>query len=231
MFGSTAKAKPSADSPSSDSSGQQSSALAQIRAALSSSKRKSYVSPTGSPDTKKALLLEADASSSESLLTRKIGSLTDPVKPAEKVVNTAYSMIPMWLFSWKTMLVLIILFGIIWIVRPYVTFFNNISSTLSSFMGESETPEAPQPTEAKEQKEGVKKIKEKVESKKKLPVAEEPVPDDSASSTQGGSQGGFCLAGEWKGIRTCVKVDSNRDCTSGQLFDNEAVCVDPTLRA
>jgi hypothetical protein len=79
---------------------------------------------------------------------------------------------------------------------------------------------------------GTDKIIQKVSGtkkpKKQLETA--PEPDESASSVQGGSRSGFCLAGEWKGVRSCVKVANNKECVSGQLFESETKCVNPSLR-
>ena len=82
----------------------------------------------------------------------------------------------------------------------------------------------------KEQEKTTDKVTTSINGKKKKAL-EDPAPDDSASSVQGGAKGGFCLAGEWKGVRSCVKVKSAKDCVSGQLFPNEMSCVNPTLRS
>jgi hypothetical protein len=56
-----------------------------------------------------------------------------------------------------------------------------------------------------------------------------PVPDDSASSIQGQSTPGYCYVGEWKGIRSCVKVNKTTPCKT-QVYSTEELCVNPTLR-
>ena len=240
MFGNSAK---TTDSSSVSSS----SALSQIRAALSSSK-----------NAAKPAMIEAEkpkdnSTSISSLLSRKIGNLSQATnsedskqaKPETSIVASAYSIIPTWLFSWKTMLVFIIIFAIVWIVRPYISLFSDIANTFKSIMGDSNETE--KETETKDESiaeptvttKGEKKVKDMIEGTMAPTIPEEitepaitegPIPDDAASSTQGGSQGGFCLAGEWKGKRTCVKVEKSSDCQSGQLFGTEAICQNPSLR-
>jgi hypothetical protein len=48
-----------------------------------------------------------------------------------------------------------------------------------------------------------------------------PVPDDTTSSVQ--SKSGYCYVGEWKGVRSCVKVSGA--CESGKVFETESACV------
>lgn len=48
-----------------------------------------------------------------------------------------------------------------------------------------------------------------------------PQPDES-------NQKGYCFVGEWKGVRSCVKVD--RTPCSTQLYSTEQLCVNPELR-
>jgi len=48
-----------------------------------------------------------------------------------------------------------------------------------------------------------------------------PQPDDSSSSVQ--SKSGYCYVGDWKGVRSCVRV--NGDCPSGKVFESEEACV------
>ena len=221
-----------------------SSALSQIRAALSSSKNAAKPAMIEAEKTKD----KSASTSISSLLSRKIGNLSQTTnsedskqaKPETSIVASAYSIIPTWLFSWKTMLVFIIIFAIVWIVRPYISMFSDIANTFKSIMGETETEtEEESIAEPTVTTEGEKKVKDMIEGTMAPTIPEEitepaitegPIPDDAASSTQGGSQGGFCLAGEWKGKRTCVKVEKSSDCQSGQLFGTEAVCQNPTLR-
>jgi hypothetical protein len=100
--------------------------------------------------------------------------------------------------------------------------------SLSSALNTNESPvstkeeveESPKPV--KEQP-ALKQIKE---SKEKTPS---PKPDDSTSSIQGTGTAGYCYVGEWKGIRSCVKVDKTTPCKT-QKYSTEELCVNPTLR-
>jgi hypothetical protein len=222
--------------PATTDTSNQSSALAQIRQALSSSKNGSNVK------SNVPLLESGKALENAPILTHKLGN-ADVAYNNNTSTSSAYSMLPMWLFSWKSILIAIILFAIIYVIRPYISMFNDITSMINTVLGstkddiggdaldeemDKETEEEP-----KKKRDGYAKINDKVQGqqRKKAPVLmEDPKPDESARSTQGGSQGGFCLAGEWKGVRSCVKVDSKTDCTSGQLFASEATCVSPKMR-
>ena len=177
------------------------STLSQIRERLSS--LSSSTSTSSSPDG--------------SFLSRKIGSgLATPATTVEGF------------FTWKIMLVVVLLIAMIWVIQPYVGHFLNVVSLLKSFMEGTETSSDQQ--KEKEKTKTNDKVSQSVNGKKKKSL-EEPAPDDSASSVQGGAKSGFCLAGEWKGVRSCVKVKSAKDCVSGQLFPNETTCVNPTLRS
>ena len=59
-----------------------------------------------------------------------------------------------------------------------------------------------------------------------------PRADDSTSVTQKhqSGKGGYCYIGEDRGFRSCVKVEANDKCMSGQVFSRQDICVDPTLR-
>jgi hypothetical protein len=53
-----------------------------------------------------------------------------------------------------------------------------------------------------------------------------PTPDESSSTIQ---KAGYCYVGEWKGVRSCVKVDKKTPCET-QVYSTEKLCVNPTLR-
>jgi hypothetical protein len=53
-----------------------------------------------------------------------------------------------------------------------------------------------------------------------------PAPDESTSNIQGSS--GYCYVGEWKGVRSCVKIDKS-PCKT-QVYSTNELCVNPTLR-
>jgi hypothetical protein len=63
-------------------------------------------------------------------------------------------------------------------------------------------------------------------TRKKRPV-KSPVPDESSSSIQ---KSGYCYIGEWKGVRSCLKVDKDTPCDS-QVYSTEELCVNPKLRS
>ena len=64
-------------------------------------------------------------------------------------------------------------------------------------------------------------------------AAAQPEADDAGSATQKGKVGGkagFCLVGEDRGIRSCMKVGEGDMCMSGNIFPSKDVCINPTLR-
>jgi len=56
-------------------------------------------------------------------------------------------------------------------------------------------------------------------------------PDDSRSSIQSTGKSGWCYIGETQGIRTCAEIGVNDGCMSGDVFPNQAICMNPNLRA
>lgn len=61
--------------------------------------------------------------------------------------------------------------------------------------------------------------------------AEQVSPDDSRSSIQTTGKSGWCYIGEEQGIRTCAEIGVNDVCMSGDVFPNQAICMNPNLRA
>ena len=59
-----------------------------------------------------------------------------------------------------------------------------------------------------------------------------PLPDDATSTTQKSSsnKSGYCYIGEDRGFRSCIKVNENDVCMSGDIFASEALCINPNLR-
>jgi hypothetical protein len=55
--------------------------------------------------------------------------------------------------------------------------------------------------------------------------------DDSNSCVQTKGKAGWCLIGEDKGVRNCIKVGANDTCLSGDIFPNNQICVNPNLRS
>ena len=69
-----------------------------------------------------------------------------------------------------------------------------------------------------------------VNTKNPTPPKKTPDPDESSSSIQSSViDTGYCYVGEWKGLRSCVKVDKTTPCKT-QLYSTEELCVNPTLR-
>ena len=123
-------------------------------------------------------------------------------------------------FSWKWALVVIALSILYWYVRPYILSVNAMLKGLNDMLDTSAEVIIP------DEEEAPKKEKQKQKEKKK-PT---PEPDETTSNVQGGSQSGFCLAGEWKGVRSCVKLRPGQGCVSGQLFPTQETCANPSLR-
>jgi hypothetical protein len=62
-------------------------------------------------------------------------------------------------------------------------------------------------------------------------TADQVSPDDSRSSIQTTGKSGWCFIGEEQGIRTCSEIGVNDVCMSGDVFPNQAICMNPKLRA
>jgi len=58
-----------------------------------------------------------------------------------------------------------------------------------------------------------------------------PEPDNSRSTIQSTGKSGWCFIGEDQGIRTCAEIGVNDGCMSGDVFPNQAICMNPNLRA
>ena len=64
-------------------------------------------------------------------------------------------------------------------------------------------------------------------------VISQPEADEASSVTQKGrvsGKAGYCLVGEDRGIRSCVKVGEGDTCMSGNIFPSKDVCINPSLR-
>lgn len=59
-----------------------------------------------------------------------------------------------------------------------------------------------------------------------------PLPDEASSSTQrnGANKSGYCYIGEDRGFRSCISVNENDVCMSGDIFPSKDICVNPSLR-
>jgi len=56
-------------------------------------------------------------------------------------------------------------------------------------------------------------------------------PDESISSIQTTGKSGWCYIGGEKGVRSCAEIGVNDVCMSGNIFPNQAICMNPNLRA
>jgi hypothetical protein len=61
--------------------------------------------------------------------------------------------------------------------------------------------------------------------------ADQVSPDDSRSSIQTTGKSGWCYIGDDEGIRRCAEIGVNDVCMSGDVFPNQAICMNPNLRA
>jgi hypothetical protein len=56
--------------------------------------------------------------------------------------------------------------------------------------------------------------------------------DDSTSNIQkSNSKGGYCYIGEDRGHRSCMPVNENDACMSGDIFPTQELCINPNLRS
>lgn len=57
------------------------------------------------------------------------------------------------------------------------------------------------------------------------------VADDATSSIQKTqSKAGYCYIGEERGHRSCMRVNENDTCMSGEIFPTNEICINPSLR-
>jgi hypothetical protein len=60
----------------------------------------------------------------------------------------------------------------------------------------------------------------------------EPAPDSSTNPIQKpitSGKAGWCLVGEYEGRRGCIEVSQSDKCISGQVFPEQAMCLNPNL--
>lgn len=78
------------------------------------------------------------------------------------------------------------------------------------------------------------KLKESIKSYKQLLTPVEPkkeppeinVKSPEKTDTPKPDNGkGFCYAGEWNGVRSCIDVNSLDECYSGKMYDSKAECI------
>ena len=78
--------------------------------------------------------------------------------------------------------------------------------------------------------EKTKSLEETVQKNKNVP--KEPTPDNSSNPIQkpiSSDKSNWCLVGEFQNKRGCVPVTESDKCLSGQIFPNQAICLNPTL--
>ena len=103
----------------------------------------------------------------------------------------------------------------------------NIGNLLISASGETQTPGASTPAPPAPP---AKSLEETVQ--KNTPKTSEPNPDNSSNPIQkpiSADKSSWCLVGEYQNKRGCVPVTESDKCLSGQIFPNQAMCLNPTL--
>jgi len=67
--------------------------------------------------------------------------------------------------------------------------------------------------------------------KQNIGQTHEYVADDSSSSIQKTqSKGGYCYIGDDRGHRSCMRINENDTCMSGEIFPTNEICINPSLR-
>lgn len=75
--------------------------------------------------------------------------------------------------------------------------------------------------------------KSDIGSKKKSYDLSDPEPDspeDNIQKSRSSLKTKWCLAGEYQNKRGCISISESDKCMSGQIFPNEAMCMNPTLK-
>jgi len=68
--------------------------------------------------------------------------------------------------------------------------------------------------------------------KKNIGQSQDYLADDATSSIQKTqSKAGYCYIGEERGHRSCMRVNENDICMSGEIFPTNEICINPSLRA
>lgn len=81
-----------------------------------------------------------------------------------------------------------------------------------------------------EQKKKEKSLEKTVQKDSSQP--QQPSPDNSSNSIQKpitSDKSSWCLIGEFQNKRGCVPITESDKCLSGQIFPNQAMCLNPTL--
>ena len=123
-----------------------------------------------------------------------------------------------WYSKWYIKLIVVLLvFTIIYVkIKPYLHNIVDTVETLRSLLDMVLTfTEKIGKTAVDETAIGTKVVVNKIK---------EPEPDESHLQ----SKSGYCFIGEWKGVRSCVKVDKTP--CKNQVYSTEEQCVNPQLR-
>lgn len=130
---------------------------------------------------------------------------------------------PQYSFPWIKIIVGILVIIVIYIAaRPYIQQLVQMIELLRSIIdmmiqfSSSLTKNVVDETSI-----GSKIVINKLSKKPKPP----PVPDESTSSVQ---TKGYCYIGEWKGVKSCVRVD-NTPCAT-KVYSTKELCENPQLR-
>ena len=76
-----------------------------------------------------------------------------------------------------------------------------------------------------------KMLKKKLgNNKKKYLSPDADVEESEIQKTKSKDKSGYCFVGKSKGVRTCMKVDKDDVCMSGEIFPSRDKCVNPSLR-
>ena len=72
------------------------------------------------------------------------------------------------------------------------------------------------------------------DSMQKQKISSDPEPDKADSRTQmskSSGKSGYCYIGEDRGFRSCIKVNDDDQCISGDIFPSKDICINPNLRS
>ena len=111
----------------------------------------------------------------------------------------------------------------------------NIGDLLISASGDKkeESKEEPKKEPKKEEPKSLEKtIQTPKPNSNSNSIPEPPKPDNSSNSIQKpitSDKSNWCLIGEYQNKRGCVPVTESDKCLSGQIFPNQAMCLNPTL--
>ena len=121
--------------------------------------------------------------------------------------------------------ILLNIFAVLGLLPPDLAKFFN---PLLVFLGHS--PDVTYPKVKSNKKSAVDSIKSTIKSKKK---STKPKEDNAGSDVQLARKprAGYCYVGKDRGYRSCVKVDENNICMSGDIFPTMDVCINPKLRS